>query len=215
MSLANYSDLKTAVADWMARADLSGNVADWITLAEARLNRTLGAVEVDQALTGTIDSRRIDVSAYSVIAPVALFRADTSTGDEVEVLPKADGTFAYLATSGVPQFWAMDGSLDYIDFDCPLMAAYTFRFRYRQRFTLSDSATTNWLLENYPDIYLAASLMWGSGYTKAFEKAGNWKLVLDEGIPEVRNIIARSKKSVSTVDPALVGVSPYFNGTVA
>ena len=160
MALATYSDLQTYVTELMAREDLLGNAADWITLAEARLNREIPAVETDVTLTGVASSRRIDVSSYSVVSPLALFLIDTD-GDEIEMVRKADGTFPYTDTSDQPRFWAMDGSN--IDFDCPLDTAYTFRFRIRQRYALSDLVPTNWLLTNHPDIYIAATLIWGGG----------------------------------------------------
>ena len=159
MAIATYSDLKTKVASWGRRAGNATFVAevpDIITIAEARLNRELPAVETDQALTGTSGSRRIDISAYSVVEPIALWLAETGV-DERKVQFRADGTFPYLATSGRPGFVARDGN--YLDFDRELDAAYPFRFRFRQKFNLSDSATTNWLLTNHPDVYLSACLM--------------------------------------------------------
>ena len=204
MAIATYSDLKTKVASWGRRAGNSTFVAevpDIITLAEARLNRELPAVETDQALTGTLDSRRISISAYSVVEPIALFLAETGL-DEREVKFKADGTFPYLATSGRPKFVARDG--DYLDFDCPLDSAYPFRFRYRQKFNLSDAAPTNWLLTNHPDVYLAACLMWGAGYREDWPNGAAFKSILDEGIPSVRNIIAQSKRGVLSVDKGLL-----------
>lgn len=204
MALDTYANLIAAVQNWMARSDLSGNVADWITLAESRLNRVLGAVEVDQALTGVVDSRTLDVSAYSVIAPIALYVADNATSDEREVLQRASGSFEHVASSGAPRFWALDGTS--IDLDRPCGSAYTFRFRYRQRFALSNIVTTNWLLTNYPDIYLAATLMWGGGFTDNLNSAATFKAILEEGIPEVQHVIALSKRGVLTVDPALVTV---------
>lgn len=203
MALNNYSALRSAVQDWMARSDLSGNVADWITLGEARLNRLLPAVEVDQALIGTPNSRRIDVSSYAIVVPIALFAVEAGSGDEREVLPRSDGAMEYIDAAGPPSFYAMDGTLDYIDFDRPLDQAYSFRFRYRQRFALSDSVTTNWLLENYPDLYLSAALVEGSVFTDAPEKAAVFKLKLDEGIREVSSILNRSRSGVLTVDPGL------------
>ena len=44
MAISTYSELKTAIADWMARSDVSGSAADFITLGEARLNRLLEVV---------------------------------------------------------------------------------------------------------------------------------------------------------------------------
>ena len=205
MAITDYSGLKTFLQDMMARSDLSGNVADFITLAEARLNREIPAVETDVTLTGTIDSRRIDVSAQSVVSPIALFINDA--GKEWEIPQHMDGTFPYTDTAGFPTKWAMDGTN--IDFDCPLDQAYTFRFRIRQRYALSDSSTTNWLLTYHPDIYIAASLIWGGGYTKDFEYAGIFATSLERGIESVKSIIAEQNRAVATVDPALVGVGRY------
>lgn len=202
MAIGNYSDLKTAVNDWTARDDLSGNAADFITLAEARLNRELDPIELDATITGVIDSRRIDVSAQSVETPVALFLAETGY-NEVLLTPKSDGTFPYQTTSGRPNYWAMDGGNDYIDFDRPLDSAYPFRFRYRQRFTLSDAAPTNWLLTYHPDAYLAAVLLWGGLFNRDNPYAGTFKPLLDEALPEIRHQIAQNKRAMLTVDPAL------------
>lgn len=199
MALDNYSDLKSAVTDWMARADLSGNAADWIKLAEARLNRKLPVIEVDTTLTGVVNSRVLDISALSVVAPIALFL--TTRGDERKLVMKADGTIPYDDTSGDPDFWMLDGTN--IDLDRPCDEAHTFRFRYRERIKLSDAAPTNWLLTNYPDIYLAAALVWGHGYQQEFDGASAWKMVLDEGIPEVRSILRLGRRGSLSVDPAL------------
>jgi hypothetical protein len=204
MAIANYNDLKTKVASWGRRSGNStfvSEVPDIITLAEARLNRELPAVETDTTLTGTANSRRIDISAVSMVEPIALYLAETGI-DERPVQFKADGTFPYEVTAGRPSFAAIDGT--YIDFDCPLDSTYPFRLRSRNRFALSDSATTNWLLTNHPDVYLAACLMWGAGYREDWPNGGAFKAILDEGIPSVRNIIAQSKRGVLTVDEGLI-----------
>lgn len=202
MAITNYGELKQAVTDWMARSDLSGDAADFISLGEARLNRELDPIEIDETITGTSGSNRIDVSAQSVETPVALFLAETGL-NEVQLTPKADGTFRYHATSGRPRYWGMDGQQDYIDFDRPLDAAYPFRFRYRQRFALSDSSTTNWLLTNHPDAYLAAMLAWGGVFIRDTPYAANFKSILDEALPEIRHQIAQRKRALLTVDRGL------------
>lgn len=200
MAISTFTELKTAVTDWMARADLSGDAADFIMLGEAWLNRELAAVETDVTLTGTLSSRRIDVSANSVVSPIALFLVETA--GETELTQQADGTFPYSMSDGRPTLWAMDGTN--IDFDCQLDSAYTFRFRIRQRFTLSDSSPTNWLLTNHPDVYLAATLVWGGVFTKDAETATTFKAVLDQGIPSVRHIISQQNRAVLGVDAGLL-----------
>jgi hypothetical protein len=208
MAISNYSELQSEVADFMARSDISTKATTCIQLAEAKLNRELNPVETDTELTGTVDSRRIDISALALVAPIALFIE--IDGDELQLTPKADGTFPYDDTSGEPKFYALDGTN--IDFDRPLDQAYTFRFRYRQRFALSDAAPTNWLLVNHPDVYLAASILWGSIYVKSMPEGQVWKSILDEGLPEVRSIIAQSKRAVATYDAGLSVRHRYYDG---
>ena len=199
MALSNFSELKTSILDWMERSDLSANVEDWITLAEARLNRDIEVVETTAALTGTLNSREIDVSSLKVIEPMALFV--TTYGDEVDVIPKAPGTFPYDDTPGVPDFYAIDG--DTMKFDVPCNAAHTFRFRYRGRFALSDAAPINDLLTNHPDIYLAACIVWGSVYTRAGADVSGFQAILDQNYTSVKNHYAQKKRGEMSVDPAL------------
>lgn len=208
MSITNYGELKTAVTTWMTRGDLAGQAADYITLAEAALNRELPAVETDATITGVLDSRRIDITSLSCVEPIALFLAQTGM-DEVMLTPMADGTFAYRSASSCPRFWAIDGAG--IDFDCPLDQAYPFRFRYRQRFALSDAAPTNWLLTNHPDLYLAAVIVWGGLFIQDDDVAARWAGILNSALPSVRNIIAQSKRGMLTVDAALMRRRFYFN----
>ena len=203
MTIANYDDLKNAIESWMARGDVSGNAADFITLAEARLNRELNPVETDAALVGVPSSRSIDISSIAMVKPIALFIADT--GGERELLMRANGTFPYIDSEGMPTTWSIDGAD--IAFDRPCDQAYNFRFRYQERFALSGSVTTNSLLRDHPDVYLAASLMWGGVFTQDGAYAAGHKGLLDEAIPSIRSTIAQSKRGVLTVDPGLVAAN--------
>ncbi len=209
MTFATKADLKTQVLDFMARSELTGNVDDFITLAESRLNRELDAVETDTTLTGVVDSRRIDISALSIVEPIALLLAETGC-DEVLLTPKPDGTFPYIDSSGRPRYWAIDGTN--IDFDRPLDGAYPFRLRYVQRFSLANDASTNWLLTNYPDVYLAAVVTWGFIFIKAKEDTSFYKAILDDALPSIKRVISRSKQSVLTVDPMLQRIGHRVRG---
>lgn len=205
MAISTYSELKTAISDWMDRTDLTGNAADFITLAEARLNRKIDAVETDAALTGTVDSRNVDVSALSIIEPMAVFIADTVGGDEREVTIKAPGTFAYNDTSGEPGFVALNGTN--LVFNRPLDVAYSIRFRYRGRFALSDAAPTNDLLTNHPDVYLAACIMWGGIFIRDTSSVAGFKSLLDEFMVETSSHIAQGKRGTLSPDPALAAIT--------
>jgi hypothetical protein len=212
MSITNYTELKAAVTTWMTRGDVAGQAADYIALAEAALNRELPAVEVDATLTGVVDSRSIDITSQNCVEPIALF-VSQSGYDEVALTPLVDGTFPYRASSAYPRAWVIDGAA--IDFDCPLDQAYPFRFRFRQRFALSDAAPTNWLLTNHPDVYLAATLVWGGVFIQDDPTAARWAGILNGALLSVRSSIAQSKRSTLLVDPALIRrrrFTNYING---
>jgi hypothetical protein len=201
MALNDYAALQATALRWMERTGVdTAEAPDWIALAEARLNRELGAVETDTTLTGVVGSRSISLSGLGMVQPIALFISEVGSEEEF-LTPKADGTFEYSPDSRKPRIWSIDGSN--IDFDSILNQAYPFRFRYRQRFALSDSETTNWLLTNHPDLYLAATLMWGAGYNQDWQNGAVWKQTLEQTIPEVKNQIAQLKRAVATVDVAL------------
>lgn len=199
MSISNYTELKAAISDWMARSDISGSAADFITLAEARLNRILDPVPTNTTLTATPDSRSIDISSLTIAQPIALHYIDTNS--ELEVIPKASGSFEYSTVSGVPSIYSISGNE--IVFDRPASEAYTFRFTYEGKFKLSDAAPTNELLTDSPDVYLAASIVWGSGYVKDNAAVAGWKILLDEFIAEQNHQYANKKRSVLTVDLGL------------
>lgn len=211
MAISNYSELKTAITEWMDRSDLTGNAADFITLAEARLNRRLKGLEVDTTLNGADASQSIDISSLSLAEPIALFC--TTHGDEYEILLKAPGTIAYNDTAGSPEFYVIDG--DTIEFNRPQSGAQTYRFVYQERYALSDSVTTNWLLTKHPDVYLAASIIWGNVYIKDMQAALIFKQTLDEFIKETRNYIAQKKRGNRSVDNALLvnSTNRYASGT--
>ena len=208
MAISTYSELKTAIADWMARSDVSGSAADFITLGEARLNRLLEVVATTTTLAGVVDSASIDISALSIVEPQDLYVTDGNT--EYFVAPRALGTFTTETTSGLPGLWAIEGTN--IKLDRPCDQTYSFRFVYQGRFALSDAAPTNEFLTNNPDLYMAASIVWGAVYTKDLQGGAMWKGMLDEFTAEVRSTIAQKKRSQLTADPALVGIGRDFTG---
>ena len=179
MPIANYTQLKQAVSDFMARADVLGNAADFIALGEAGLNRELNPVERDTTLYGRTGDRSVDIYVTCAIRPIALF-INGSCG-EAGMVQRAAGTYPLIDVSGEPAIWSLDGRS--IVFERDMDQDYTFRFRYQERFSLSDDSDTNWLLDQHPDVYLAASIVWGGVFVQDGNYASSFKAVLDETIP--------------------------------
>lgn len=202
MAFANYSDLQTSIQTWTDRAGdavFVTAVPDIIALAEAKLNRQIPAITTDATLTGVLNLNTISISALSMTNPIALF-ANYYTARETQLTPKMDGTFPVQNNAGRARYWSIDGTN--IVLDRVLDGAYTFRFRYNQKFNLATTST-NWLLTNYPDVYLAACMAWSGAFDEDWVNAGPWKQTLDEAIPDIKSVISRIRKGDATVDPAL------------
>lgn len=208
MAISNYAELKTAISNWMARSDLNGDAADFVRLGEAGLNRELKPAETDATLTATPASRTIDISSLNMVEPVALFL--TTSGDERMIPPLVDGSYPFTTSAGCPRAWSIDG--DNLVFDRPADQAHTFRFRHKARFALSDAQPTNWLLTNHPDVYLAASIVWGGVFIEDDSKLTRWATILQSTIPAVRSELKRMKPAILMVDPALSAIGWHFHG---
>lgn len=205
MSLATYSDLKTSVETWRERVGdttIQTNAADFITLGEARLTRELPLriMWVNTPLSGSADNRQLTLPA-DFAEPKWLKRTDDSSFRELK--KKSAEEMHYYSTSGIPREWCINGG--FIDLNHPCSAGLTFLFRYRQRYALGPGdATTNWLLTNHPDIYLAAVLVW-SGLLIEAEDTGQWNALLTDGIAKLKQLDARADADVELeVDPALL-----------
>ena len=63
MAISNYSELQTAVANWLDRDDLAARIPEFITLCEARFNRSL-RIRAMETLDISVDT----VSGTSTVA---------------------------------------------------------------------------------------------------------------------------------------------------
>lgn len=156
MALATYSDLKSAIADWVERGDLTARIPDFISLAEAKLTRALDArtMETDVSLTATPGSRFIPLPAN--YRGWLGFWYVTSAGRSPDLDFVAPENMETSTVAGLPRFWTVDGSQ--VAFERPCDSAYSFVIRIMGPLGLSDAAPTNMILTNHPDVYLYGAL---------------------------------------------------------
>ena len=207
MSISTYSDLKSAVADWIERADLNARASDLVTLAEARLNRSLplNANRVDAQLVGSLGYRTLELPD-DFYEPISLKL--TTFGIETLLKPLVSGLFNYGTYNGVPNRWCING--ENIDLDVPCDQSHTFVFRYRKAFKLSDSCQTNWLLTNAPDVYLHGCLVEAAYLTQDMDKLKLYEARLTAAIEQAAEQDARNAALATlSVDPALMPPVPF------
>jgi hypothetical protein len=164
MPITTYAELKTELADWLHRDDLTAKIPTFIALAESRINKTYlpRSQEQEDELTTVVGNRYVALPA-GVINPMGLWlkawlprhKLHQCLPEELPVKTNA---------SGYPEYWAIDGTN--IAFDMLPSDAWAFDFRYTKTFALSDTTTTNYILTNSPELYLFGALVEGFSYAQ-------------------------------------------------
>lgn len=163
MAITTYAELQDAAANWLERTDLTARIPEFIALCESRLNRTLDtrSMQSDNALTGVIGSRYIALPA-GFREPVALWQNLNAGRQPLTFVDPSQ--LATWTVNGWPTKWTIDG--DNLAFERPCSEAFSFTLRMLGALGLSDSSTTNYVLTNYPDVYLFGTLTEAGPYLK-------------------------------------------------
>ncbi len=170
MPFTTYVELNAAIADQLARSDLTAQIPDFVTLFEAEANREL----FRHRLTET--STTLTPSAGDVALPSDYmgWRRVTWTGSPVVELNYVHPSMlkAYYPTSpaGIPAMFTIEGSTlkvrpvdDTSDIDLGYFAK-----------PAALSSSLNWLMTNNPDAYFFGALEQAYLWIKDTDQAAPW-----------------------------------------
>jgi hypothetical protein len=197
MAITTYSELKTAVADWLNRSDLTSAIPNFIAMAEAQMNRQIRHRKMVVRADATLDTPYFAVPADW--QENIRFQLNTNPITPlVYVTPEQmiEDSQVYI-TGGQPMFFTMVGQQFQV-LPAP-DGSYTGELLYYGKIpSLSDAAPTTWLLTEAPDIYLYAALTQSAPYLKEDERTAVWAgyyqtLVNDMKIADERARIGNSK----------------------
>lgn len=203
MALGTYSDLVSAVGDWLERADLDARIPDFIRLCESKLNRSLNirSLESDVAMTGVPGSRFIALPA-GFRNPIN-FWITYPTGQRRPLRFTEPGLVEADTTASEPRSWCVDGTN--IAFERPCDQAYDFVMRSVGGLALSAGNPTNLVLDLYPDLYLFGTCLEAGPYLRDNDLLAIFKSRFDEALEEARWKEARNKSLVTlTTEPGIL-----------
>jgi hypothetical protein len=193
MPITTYAELKTNIADFLNRDDLTSVSSTFISLAEADLNRQIRHWRQEKRSTASIDTQ------YSAIPAdmLEVIRFYITSGDTrpLELISQAemlDRKFRNLNTSGQPAYYAVTaGELEV--YPVP-DGTYTSELYYFGKTpALSDSNTSNWILEHYPDAYLYGSLIHSAPYLKDDARIQVWAALYQSAIDSINQASEKAK----------------------
>lgn len=173
MAITTYAELKTAIANWLNRDDLTSVIPDFISLAEADMDRKVRHWRMEERSTATIDARY--TALPSGFMEAVRFHLDVDERPVELVTPLSLQTYRRqnADATGRPQYYSVIAGQ--IEVWPSPDGSYTGELYYYARTTpLSDSATTNWILTYFPDAYLYGALMHSAPYLVDDQRAATW-----------------------------------------
>lgn len=185
MAFATYSDLKTTIASYLARSDLTAQIPDFITLAENRLRRDLRTRKMLKLVSATMTANDNTLSLPSDFLQLRDIHLATTPARPVNFqAPSIFFRNARVTDTGVP--------VDYTILDAEFQFApipdtnYTTRMLYYAAPAyLSDSNTSNAFLANYPDALIYASLGEAEPYLMNDERLAVWAALYQRAVDSI------------------------------
>lgn len=174
MPLSTYSELKTSVANYLGRSDLTSQIPDFISLAEVRLGRDIRTRKMLKTSTATMTSNDETVGLPSDFLSIRdVFIQGNPRTKVTYMSPSAFTSNAQADVTGLPVFYTMRASE--LEFAPKPDTAYVLQMLYYFRPTaLSDTNSSNEFLANYPDALLYASLLEAEPYLMNDARIMTW-----------------------------------------
>jgi len=199
MAISTYDELKTAVANWLDRDDLTDRIPEFISLAEARFNRALRLRSMETKQTASTVASQRNYNLPTNYIQMRNFQINKSPIVTLSyVTPEIYDRLWGGSQGGIPSFYTIIG--DEIQLGPIPGSVMTLEMLFYKRFdSLSASVATNWLLTNAPDIYLYATMLEAEPFIMNDERVALWSTFLDKAINEMQEQDNKDRHSGSAM----------------
>ena len=185
MAIGTYSELQTAVANWLDRDDLTDRIPEFIALAEAKMNRVLRISLMENVSTALIMSGGVrDYSLPSGFTGMKEFHLTTSPVVALSyITPEMMNRMWAGSNTGKPKSFTLfsDAGVRKIKFGPAPDSNYTTSMLYLKKIdSLSVSNPTETMLTENPDIYLYGALMEAEPFLMNDARVQLWATMLQQ-----------------------------------
>jgi hypothetical protein len=181
-AIANYTTLKTRVAQYLDRADLDAMVPVFIAFAEAQFNRELRTPEMETGRVSVETTEEITLPAnFLSLRNIYL---EGSPDRPLKAMSPAALKHEYSGATGTPECYVIASGK--IRLSPPPASSTTVSMDYYAKIpALSDAIPENWLLLKHPDAYLFGTLFQAEAYLDNATRAAQWKGLLDQVVGSI------------------------------
>ena len=192
MAITTYSELKTSIADFLNRDDLTSVIPDFISLAEAQMQREIRHYKMEKRSTAEIDSRFSELPP-DFLQAIRFHLEEQSTrlelislDDMLELRQDSNNT------TGKPTSYALSGGAIEV-YPTPDTTYNGELMYYATIAKLSDANTSNWILASHPDAYLYGALTQSAPYLKDDARMQVWSMLYAGAIAGINTESNRAK----------------------
>lgn len=198
MTISDNTSLKTAVASWLKRDDLTSNIPDFIQMYESQMNRELVLMEpphlsLEQKQTGTLTTNILALpTGYTGTKRLRL----TNSGDNHLLTYKAPSQMAKYESGCTddPQFYTtIQGNLE---IGASPDNSYTYEWIYDANLP-SITLGSNWVIANAPDLYLYGTLLHSAPFLKNDTRIPIWSSIYATLLQQVEMVNTKNRQSGS------------------
>ena len=180
--ITNYSDLKTTIASYLARSDLTAVIPDFIRLAEVRLRRNLRIRQMLKSAETFTTGGDSTVSLPTDFLELRTLFLNTSPVLDLQYMsPSLFNRNARVHESGIPIFYTILANefkfAPTPDSDYSLQILYYGAPEY-----LSDTMASNEFLATCPDLILYGALIEAEPYLMNDSRTQVWASMFDRGL---------------------------------
>jgi hypothetical protein len=185
MAISSYADLQTAVANFLARSDLTAQIPNFIQLAEARINRELETREQEKRALATLTAGDEYIALPTDLREVREVKLNTSPLTVLEYMsPTALDTQYSSNGLGKPKGYSIVGKEMKLR---PIPdTAYSAEIMYIGSVDTLSATTTPVLFLRSPDVYLYGALTEAYVYLLDEQRAAQYDEKFTRAINEVR-----------------------------
>ena len=181
-----YSELKTRIASYLNRSDLTSELDGFIDQTEAELNRMLRTADMVKRATATAELQYLSLPTDWLEA----INVEIASNNFQPVLQQSiESLDMYRAANdnqtGQPIYFALVDNT--MEFAPSPDKSYTLQLTYYARLaSLSDSNTTNFVSNNHPDVYLYGALKHASIFLMEDDRVALFSNLFDKALEEMR-----------------------------
>jgi len=176
MAINTFATLKTAVADFLNREDLTSAIDNFIVLSESQMNRDIRHWKMEKRSSGQQSAGDEYSQMPSDWMETIRFHVTdngTSPLDLISRKAMEDKRAGAEDATGTPRYYTHADSQFQL-YPTPSADTNTELLYYSKIDALSDSNTDNWLLLEAPDVYLYGTLLHSAPYLGEDERIAVW-----------------------------------------